>query len=359
MGSVERRLMGRGWLLAAVAMLALATGGCRQSSSEALAPAAPAGATADATHAEAPAVDPLPSWREGANKRAILDYVRAAATEGGEGYIPPAARFAIFDNDGTLWAEQPVVQLEFVGARLATLAKENPKLAANPAVKALFAKDLAFFQGKDGEKHAMELLALSSTGMSPEAYAKEVDAFFASARHPTLGVPYRQTTYQPMLELLQFLRDNGFETWIGSGGGIDFMRPISETFYGIPPEQVIGSSGQYDVSLAGGKVAVLKAARLGAINDHEGKVAGVLAHAGKVPVFVAGNVRSGGDIAQLAYSQQSPYPSFQLLINHDDAAREFAYDEANGASLAAAQAGRWHVVSIKNDWDRVFAGSGS
>ena len=331
----------------AVMLAVVAVAGCRQPATDI--PPATAAVTA-------PATDPLPSWREGANKQAILEYVRAVTTDGGPAYIPPASRFAIFDNDGTLWAEQPIVQLEFVAARIAALAREKPELAASPAVKALLARDLAFFHGKDGEKHAMELLALSSTGVSPDAYAKEVEAFFASARHPKFGVPYRQTTYQPMLELLQHLRANGFETWIGSGGGIDFMRPISESFYGIPPEQVIGSSGQYDVSLAGGKVAVVKAARVAAINDHEGKVAGVLAHAGKVPVFVAGNVRSGGDIAQLAYSQASPYPSFQLLLNHDDGEREFAYDEADGASLAAARVGRWHVVSIRNDWEHVFPG---
>jgi len=345
-----RMLEGKGgWLAIALAVLLLA--GCRQSQ-----PAAEPAAAGSAAQAAAPAAvaDALPSWRDGANKRAIVDYVQAAITEGGPGYIPPAARFAIFDNDGTLWAEQPIVQLEFVGARIEQLAKQKPELAANPAVKALLAKDLAFFKGKDGEKHAMELLALSSTGMSPAEYAKEVEAFFAGAKHPTLGVPYKQTTYQPMLELLAYLRANGFQTWIGSGGGIDFMRPISETFYGIAPEQVIGSSGQYDVALADGKLTLTKAARLGAINDHEGKVAGILEHAGKVPVFVAGNVRSGGDIAQLAYSQASPYPSFQLLVNHDDGEREFAYDEPDGASLAAAKAGGWHVVSIKDDWGTVF-----
>jgi hypothetical protein len=282
--------------------------------------------------------------------------VVAATTEGGPGHVPPEARFAIFDNDGTLWAEQPIVQLEFVATRIGELAKERPELAAQPAVKALLAKDLAFFQGKDGEKHVVELLSLVSAGMSPQDHAAQVQAFFASARHPTLGVPYRQTTYQPMLELLQYLRANGFQTWIGSGGGIDFMRPIAQEFYGIAPEQVIGSSGSYDVTLADGKVAVVKSIRSGAINDHEGKVAGLLAHAGKVPVFVAGNVRSGGDIAQLAYSQSSPYPSFQLLVNHDDAEREFAYAEADGASLAAATAGQWHVASVKDDWETVFVG---
>lgn len=343
--------MFRGWALAAAATLLLAA--CRPQPE----PAANAtGATEAASvpvAATAPA-DPLPSWRDGANKRAILDYVTAAATEGGAGFIPPHARFAIFDNDGTLWAEQPIVQLEFVNARIADIAKQKPDLARHPAVRALLAKDLAFFRGKDGEKHAMELLALGSTGMSPDEYRRQVEDFFASAKHPVLGVPFRQTTYQPMLELLAYLRANGFQTWIGSGGGIDFMRPISESFYGIPPEQVIGSSGQYDVTLTDGRLTLSKAARLGAINDHEGKIAGILDRAGKVPVFVAGNVRSGGDIAQLAYSQTSPYPSFQLLVSHDDGEREFAYDEADGASLAAAKAGQWHVVSIKNDWERVF-----
>lgn len=335
---------------AALAVLLLLAGCGHQ---PARSPDNPAAGAAASTAAGA---DPLPSWRSGANKQAIIDYVRASTTDGGPGYIPPSARFAIFDNDGTLWAEQPLVQVAFVASRMQALLKERPELAGDPAVKAVLAGDVAFFHGAEGEKRAMQVLALTSTGMSPAEYAAQVQAFFASARHPTLGVPYRQTTYQPMVELLRYLRANGFQTWIGSGGGIDFMRPVSEAFYGIPPEQVIGSTGQYDVRLVDGRVEVTKAARLGAINDHEGKVAGLLAHAGKVPVFVAGNVRSGGDIPQLSYSRSSPYPSFQLLINHDDAAREFAYAEADGASLAAAKAGRWHVVSIRDDWEQVFTG---
>ncbi|WP_158497804.1 HAD family hydrolase [Pseudoxanthomonas suwonensis] len=342
-----------GWRVLLACVLLSSAVACRQQAEAPSAPGAPAPAAADG--AAALIADPLPSWREGPNKKAIIDYVTAATTEGGPGHVPSEARFAIFDNDGTLWAEQPIVQLEFVGTRVAEIAERKPEVAADPAVKALLAKDLAFFKGKDGEKHAMELLALVSSGMSPMAYEKEVEAFFANARHPTLGVPYRQTTYQPMIELLQYLRANGFQTWIGSGGGIDFMRAISGPFYGIPPEQVIGSSGSYDVALGNGQVDVSKSVATARVNDHEGKVAGLLLHAGKVPVFVAGNVRSGGDIAQLAYSQASPHPSFQLLINHDDGEREFAYDEENGASLAAARAGQWHVVSIKDDWERVFA----
>ncbi|MDH5833578.1 HAD family hydrolase [Luteimonas kalidii] len=341
-------------LLLACVLLSSAVA-CRQQADAPLAAQAVATQAGDApAQAEPASVDPLPSWRDGANKQAIIDYVSAAVVDGGPGHVPPEARFAIFDNDGTLWAEQPIVQLEFVGARVAEAAKRDPDVASDPAVKALAAKNLAFFQGKDGEKHAMALLALVSSGMSPDTYASEVDAFFASARHPTLDVPYRQTTYKPMIELLQYLRANGFQTWIGSGGGIDFMRPISSEFYGIPPEQVIGSSGSYDVELVDGKVEVLKSVRTGVVNDHEGKVAGLLAHAGKVPVFVAGNVRSGGDVPQLMYSQASPHPSFQLLVNHDDAEREFAYQEDDGASLAAAEAGGWHVVSIRDDWEQVF-----
>lgn len=347
----ERTLRIAGRWLAVLASLVLLAGCMHQ-------PARPAdtGTVGAAATGAGDNADPLPSWRTGATKQAIIDYVRAASTDGGPGYIPPDARFAIFDNDGTLWAEQPLVQVAFVASRLQALVEQRPELATDPAVKAVLAGDLAFFHGPEGEERAMQVLALASTGMSPAVYARQVQDFFASARHPTLGVPYRQTTYQPMIELLQYLRANGFQTWIGSGGGIDFMRPISEAFYGIPPEQVIGSTGQYDVSLVDGRVEVTKAARLGAINDHEGKVAGLLGHAGKVPVFVAGNVRSGGDIPQLAYSRSSPYPSFQLLINHDDAEREFAYAEPDGASLAAAAAGRWHVVSIRDDWEQVFTG---
>ncbi|TWI04962.1 haloacid dehalogenase-like hydrolase [Luteimonas cucumeris] len=348
------------WVTGAVS-LALLLGACRQAQAPADTTQAPAPATADATSATTaptatPGADPLPSWRDGKNKQDILAFVKAATTEGGPGFIPPEARVATFDNDGTLWAEQPIVQLQFVLQRVAELAKQKPELAKDPAVKAVLDQNLDFFRDKDGEKHLMKLLALTSTGLSPADFEAAVKAFFAEAKHPKLNVPYKQTTYKPMVELLQYLRANGFQTWILSGGGIDFMRPIAESFYGIPPQQVIGSTGEYDVKLQDGKLAINKAAKVALINDHEGKVAGILTHIGKVPVFAAGNERSAGDIAQLTYSQTSPYPSFQLMVNHDDGEREFAYDEKDGASLAAAKANNWHVVSIRDDWVEVYAG---
>lgn len=334
--------------------LVLLLGACRQAQAPADIAGAPAPAAAEGATATQPAADPLPSWRDGKPKQAILAYVKAATTEGDPGFIPPEARVATFDNDGTLWAEQPTVQLQFVLGRTAELARQKPELAKNPAVKAVLDKNLDFFKSKDGEKQMMELLALTSTGLSPADFGAAVKAFFAEARHPKLNVPYQQTTYKPMVELLAYLRANGFETWICSGGGIDFMRPISESFYGIPSQRVIGSTGVYDVKLQDGKLTINKAAKVGLINDHEGKVAGMLTHIGKVPVLSAGNERSAGDIAHLTYSQTSPYPSLQLMINHDDGEREFAYDEKDGASLAAARANRWHVVSIRDDWAQVF-----
>jgi hypothetical protein len=206
-----------------------------------------------------------------------------------------------------------------------------------------------------GEKALMELFAATHANMTQEQFQSEVRQFLKTARHPKLGVPYTQLAYQPMLELLQYLRDNGFQTWISSGGGIDFMRVFSEEVYGIPPERVIGSNLEEKFEKRGGRDVLWREPRPGHLNDKEGKPVGNDLHIGRSPVFVAGNVRSGGDIAMLGASHQRRGPSFQLLINHDDAAREFAYQEKDGASLRAAKEGGWNVVSMRDDWKTVFS----
>ncbi|MFP2930893.1 HAD family hydrolase [Pyxidicoccus sp. 3LG] len=299
------------------------------------------------------AADPLPSWNDGPVKRDLIAFVERVTREGSPDFIPPEERIAVFDNDGTLWQEQPVVQGAFVLERLKALAKKDPSLRQRQPYKAALAGDLAYFKDA-GEAKVMELFAATHAGMPDAEFQREVSAFFEHARHPKLGVPYTQLAYQPMLELLQYLRAQGFQTWISSGGGIDFMRAVSEQMYGIPPEQVIGSSLEKKFVERGDERVLMREPKADHINDKEGKPVGIDLHVGLRPVFAAGNVRSGGDISMLEYSQGGARPSFQLLINHDDAEREFAYEEKDGASLKAARRSGWHVVSMRQDWRTVF-----
>ncbi|MCP3137523.1 HAD family hydrolase [Pyxidicoccus xibeiensis] len=298
---------------------------------------------------------PLPSWNDGPVKQAIIDFVSRVTAEGGPDFLPVEQRIAVFDNDGTLWQEKPAVQGAFLADRVRALAEKDPSLRQRQPYKAALERDVdALMEG--GEKAVMELFAATHANMTQEQFQAEVRQFLRTARHPKLGRPYTQLAYQPMLELLQYLRDNDFQTWISSGGGLDFMRVFSEELYGIPPEQVIGSSLETKYEKRGGKSVLWREPRPRHLNDKEGKPVGNDLHIGRPPVFVAGNVRSGGDIAMLDASRLRRGPSFQLLINHDDAAREFAYQEKDGASLRAAREGGWHVVSMRDDWKTVFAG---
>jgi hypothetical protein len=190
--------------------------------------------------------------------------------------------------------------------------------------------------------------------MTQEAFEAQARRFFATARHPTLNAPYTTLAYAPMVELLVHLRANGFQTWICSGGGIDFIRVVSQRMYSIPPEQVIGSSLEEKFTQMSGKWVLWREPEIGFVNDKGGKPVGIDLHIGRRPVFAAGNVRSGGDVAMLVYSQGRDGPSFQLLVNHDDAGREFAYAEDDNASLKAAKRNGWTVASMKNDWKEIF-----
>lgn len=298
--------------------------------------------------------DPLPSWQEGPVKSAILDFVQQATSEGSDGYIPPRDRIATFDNDGTLWCEQPLAQGMFVISQVKARVERQPELADQPVVRALLNQDKSYFAQPEARAELLKVLATVSANMGQEEFECQAQSFLETATHPQYAVKYTELGYQPQLELLAYLRANGFQTWICTGGGIDFVRLISESMYGIIPQQVIGSSLEKEYRLVDGKNVIWRLPKIDLINDKEGKPVGMDRAIGQPPVFACGNVRSGGDIAMLTYSQSASYPTFQLLINHDDEEREFAYSEADNASLNAAQEKDWNVVSMKADWLQVF-----
>lgn len=297
--------------------------------------------------------DPLPSWNDGAVKNAIVQFVTTVVTKGGPKYVPAAQRIATFDNDGTLWSEQPVVQGMFLMHRLEKMAKKDPSIRTRQPFKAALENDKEYLK-EEGMPAILELFAATHTGMSQEKFEAEVRDFFAEAKYPKLGVPVGQVVFQPMLELLDYLRDNDFKIYICSGGGIDFMRVVSNQLYGIPREQAIGSSMKKELKLVKGRWVLTRTAGLGSFNDKEVKPVNIDLHIGMRPLLAMGNVRSGGDIGMLSYSQGREGPSLQLLVNHDDEEREFAYAEKDNASLIAAKSNGWLVVSIKNDWRSVF-----
>jgi len=272
---------------------------------------------------------------------------------GGRDFVPVADRIAVFDNDGTLWPEQPVAEVAFTSARLKALVATKPLLRSRQPFKAALEGDADFLREAGGAA-AVELVAATHGSMTQEEFEAEARAFFQTARHPKLGTPYTALAYQPMLELLEYLRANGFQTWICSGGMADFVRVVSAQMYGIPPQQVIGSALKEEWVRRDGGGVLWRGGEIDRVNDKAGKPAGIDLQIGKRPVFAAGNVRSGGDVAMLEYAQARRGASFGLVIDHDDMEREFAYGEDDGATLAAAKANGWTVVSMKRDWKSVF-----
>jgi hypothetical protein len=306
-----------------------------------------------ASHAAEQSVDPLPSWNDSEVKKGIVHFVTRVTTKGSPDFVSPEQRIATFDNDGTLWSEQPVVQGMFLMYKLERMAKNDPSLRAKQPFKAAFEHDKEYLMA-EGMPAILELFAATHSGMSQEEFEAEVEDFFASVKHPTLNVAFGQTVYKPMIELLDYLRGHDFKTYICSGGGIDFMRFVSTRQYDIPPEQVIGSSMKKHLMQVDGRWMLERTRELDSFNDKEMKPVNIDLHIGARPLFAMGNVRSGGDIGMLSYSQSRNGPSLQLLVDHDDEKREFAYAEADNASLSAAKANRWLVVSMKNDWESVF-----
>ncbi len=298
--------------------------------------------------------DPLPSWNDTAAKRSIIKFVDDAVKPSSAGYIPEPERIATFDNDGTLWTEQPLIQGMFAMDRLQAMARVDPSLRERQPFKAALEGDKEYLH-EHGEKAIMELVAQTHAGMTQEEFEAMVVAFFATAEHPTLGASIVDLAYKPMVEVMEFLRDNGFDVYICSGGGADFVRAVSERMYGVPPENVIGSTLVYNQRDVNGRSVLWRTPELRSFNDKAVKPANIQERIGRRPAFAAGNVRSGGDIEMLRYSQGRYGPSLQVMVNHDDGLREFAYAEQDGASLKAAREYGWTVVNMKADWNTIFA----
>jgi phosphoserine phosphatase len=309
------------------------------------------------------AADPLPAWHGGPAKQSIVEFVSKVTTPGSADFVPPAERIATFDNDGTLWSEQPLpVQLYFALDRVKTLAPQHPEWKTQEPFASLLKGDMKTALA-GGEHALLELLMATHTGMSTLEFEQIVKDWIATARHPKTGKLFTEMTYQPMLEVLTYLRANGFKTYIVSGGGIEFMRPWVEQAYGIPPEQVIGSSVKTKFEVRDGQPVITRLPELNFNDDKDGKPVAINQHIGRRPIAAFGNSR--GDKEMLEYSQGGKGARFELLVLHDDAAREFAYGPAQGlpdAKLGAfpqavydqAKSSGWTVVSMKNDWKQVF-----
>ena len=303
--------------------------------------------------------DALPSWNDGPAKQSILDFLQRTTTGGGRDWIPVPERIATFDNDGTLWTEQPMyVQVTFAMDRVRALAGRNPQWRTQEPFKSVLANDRDALAAM-GEKGLLEIMAATHAGLTTEAFRQAVLDWLATARHPRFKRPYTDLVYQPMLELLALLRANQFKTYIVSGGGIEFMRPWTERVYGIPPEQVVGSSGvtRYELR-ANDRPVLLKEPKVQFIDDGPGKAEGINQYIGRRPVFAFGN--SDGDLEMLQWTTLgAPGRRLGLIVRHDDAEREYAYDRDSHVgrldkALAAAPAAGWAVVSMKDDWREVL-----
>jgi hypothetical protein len=299
----------------------------------------------------------LPSWNDGAAKNAIIDFVTKVTKQGGPDYVAPAERIATFDNDGTLWAEQPMYfQLAFALDRVKALAPHHPEWKEKQPFKAALEGDLkTVFAG--GEHALLELVMASHAGMTTEEFTSTVQDWIATAKHPKTGRHYTDMVYQPMLELLAYLRANGFKTYIASGGGIEFMRPWTEGVYGIPPEQVIGSSIKTKLELRDGKPVLVRLPEINFIDDKAGKPVGINQHIGRRPIAAFGN--SDGDLQMLQWVATGSGERFCLYVHHTDADREWAYDRNSSIGrldkgLEEAKARGWTVVDMKRDWRGIF-----
>jgi phosphoserine phosphatase len=301
--------------------------------------------------------DPLPSWNGGATKSTIIDFVARVTTQGGADFVAPAERIAVFDNDGTLWAEQPMyVQLAFVLDRVRELAPQNPAWKTKQPFKAVLDGDMKALAAS-GEQGLMQLIAVTHAGMTSDEFAKIASEWLATARHPRFKRPYTELVYQPMLEVLTYLRANGFKTYIASGGGVEFMRPWTERVYGIAPEQVLGSSIKTKFEMRDGQPTIFRLPQINFIDDKAGKPVGINQQIGRRPIAAFGN--SDGDLEMLQWTTMSGGPRFGLIVHHTDAEREFAYDRQAhfgklDKALDAAAANRWTVADMKRDWKKVF-----
>ena len=310
-------------------------------------------------HPAMAADDPLASWNDGATKEAIIAFVESVSTQGSANFVPEASRIAVFDNDGTLWAEQPAyAQLFFALDRVKALAPQHPEWTTAEPYASILKGDLkAAFAG--GMKDVATVIGATHSGMSTQEFSAIVEDWLATATNPVTGKPYTQMVYQPMLELLAYMRANGFKTFIVSGGGVEFMRVFTEQVYGVPPEQVVGSSGKVSFSMVDGKPVLTKQPDISFIDDGPGKPVAINLQIGRMPIAAFGN--SDGDLEMLQYTCLEPQVAFCLYVHHTDAAREWAYDRKAtfgklDKGLDAAAANGWTVVDMARDWAVIFPG---
>jgi phosphoserine phosphatase len=300
----------------------------------------------------------ISSWNDCASRTAIVDFVERITRSGSSDFVPPADRIAAFDNDGTLWCERPLqVQFFFARRRLEQMAQADPSLRTREPYKTFLAHDMSNIP-PFGMADLMQLAVTVHSGTTVDEFGQLAHQWLASARHPTLGRLFTELTYQPQIELLHYLRDNGFKTFVVSGGGVDLMRACSETLYGVARDQVIGSSMKTRFEMRAGRGELVKIAEMESLNDRDVKVNSISRHVGRRPILAFGN--SDGDLAMLRYTRSGEGPRLALLLHHDDAEREFAYDrEFMLSPLAEAldQADEYElqVVSMKRDWAQVFA----
>ena len=302
--------------------------------------------------------DALPSWNDGPAKASITDFVKRVSTQGDPDFVSPEQRIAVFDNDGTLWCEQPMyVQLAFVLDRVKAMAPLHPEWKDKQPFKAVLERDMKTV-ADSGERGLVELAMVTQAGMTTDEFAKIVSDWLATARHPRFNRRYTEIVYQPMLELLAYLGANGFKTFIVSGGGIEFMRPWSEQVYGVPPEQVVGSSIKTKFEMRDGRPTLFRVPEINFVDDGPGKPVGINEHVGRRAIAAFGN--SDGDLEMLQWATMSGGVRLGLIVHHTDAEREYAYDRQShfgklDKALDAAALNRWTLVDMKKDWKRVFA----
>jgi hypothetical protein len=301
--------------------------------------------------------DDLPSWNDTAAKKAVVAFVERVTKAGSPDFVPVPERIATFDNDGCLWAEQPMYfQLLFALDRVKALAPQHPEWKDKEPFASLLKGDVKGALA-GGEPAIGQIVMSTHAGMTTEEFDAIVREWAQSAKHPKTGRLYTEMVYQPMLELLAYLRANGFKTFIVSGGGIDFMRPWTEKVYGIPPEQVVGSSGKLKFDLRDGKPVLVKLPEVAFVDDKAGKPVGIQQHIGRRPIAAFGN--SDGDLQMLQWTTAGSGARFALVVHHTDGEREWAYDRASSIghldkALDEARAKGWTVVDMKNDWKRIY-----
>jgi phosphoserine phosphatase len=315
---------------------------------------APAGSSEVSEAAPAPA---LPSWNEGAARQAIVNFVERTTDPASSDYVAPAERIAVFDNDGTLWSEQPMYfQLLFALDRVRATADDHPEWRSTEPFRAIL-EDNREALAAIGMHELIEIVMATHSGLTSDEFDAIVSDWLSSATHPRLGVRYTDLAYQPMLELLTYLRESDFKTFIVSGGGIDFMRPFTERVYGIPPEQVVGSAIELEFTMENGVPTLRKTPGMNFVDDGPGKPVGIRRFIGRRPIFAAGN--SDGDLQMLQYTAPGDRTAFGLVVHHDDGDREWAYDRDShvgrlDVALTEAPERGWTVISMKNDWSKIF-----